>query len=57
MVDILADEPCFSGIVEGHNHRVRDVRCLDAVDVQLEQVEGRQSMAINGASMAIDGFR
>ena len=58
MVDILADEPCLSSIVKGNDHRVRDVRSLDAVDVQLEQVEGRQSMAINGnqwQSMAING--
>ena len=58
VVDILADEPCLSSIVKGNDHRVRDVRGLDAVDVQLEQLEGRQSMAINGnqwQSMAIDG--
>jgi hypothetical protein len=60
VVDILADEPCLSSIVKGNDHRVRDVRGLDAVDVQLEQVEGRQSMAIDGnrwQSMAIDGNR
>ena len=58
VVDILADEPCLSSIVKGNDHRVRDVRGLDAVDVQLEQLEGRQSMAINGnqwQSMAING--
>ena len=58
VVDILADEPCLSSIVKGNDHRVRDVRGLDAVDVQLEQLEGRQSMAINGnqwQSMAIKG--
>jgi hypothetical protein len=58
VVDILADEPCLSSIVKGDDHRVRYVRGLDAVDVQLEQLEGRQSMAINGnqwQSMAING--